>query len=93
MILSKEENAKLHRFIYTFPTERGNHGFKPYELETILKKYKNLYPKFSMEHYSSAMRGNTCMMHGGKLVMYHCDVFKAIQAGIENRELTVGEWD
>ena len=45
------------------------------------------------EKYDEAMWGNTCGMWDGKFVIYHCDVLKAIQCGIENRDLKLEEWD
>lgn len=79
---------EAYKVVYEYPT-KNKQGFIYEEIEELLKKY----PKINRDKFNEAMWGNTCMMVEGKLVMYHCDVFKALQCGIENRNLTLGEWD
>ena len=46
-----------------------------------------------MDMFNDALMGNTCMVKDGKIVQYHCDIYKAIICGIENRGLRLSEWD
>ena len=89
--ISKKSKVKEnpYSFIENFKTQ-NKFGFNSKEIEEVLKHYPNI----NMEKYENALRGNTCMMdeeHG--LIIYHCDLIKAIQCGIENRELHYHEWD
>lgn len=88
--LTQKEYDDLQAKIYEYPTKRKE-GFLPDEIAEILKDF----PDINMEKYYDAMMGNTCMMdnESGNLIIYHCDVFKAILCGLENRNLTVEEWD
>lgn len=92
MKLSDRQYQELHDYIYNYPTLREN-GFLPDELRNVLRKYSNLYERFNVKKYDEAMMGNTCGIYEGKFVIYHCDVLHAIHAGIENRDLTLEEWD
>lgn len=74
--------------VYNYPT-KSPYGFTNEEMAELLKKYPNV----NMEKFNNAMWGNTCMMIEGKIITYHCDVAKALQCGLENRDLTVDEWD
>lgn len=88
--MNKEELAKLYDLVYNYKT-KYKEGFINVEQEELIK----LYPGIDMKKYDNAMMGNTCMMSedGNGFIMYHCDVYKALQCGIEGRELTVEEWD
>ena len=63
------------------------------EIEELLKDY----PDISRKHFDDAMTGNTCQakLEDDKwvIVNYHCDVLKALIAGIEARNLSMWEWD
>jgi len=92
MELTLEQHDEIYDFINEYPTFREE-GFLPLEQSVVLQKYKKIYPNFNMEKYGEAMMGNTCGMYNGQFVMYHCDVHKAIVCGIENRDLSLEEWD
>jgi len=79
---------KLEDKVYKYPT-KSKYGFHNDELETLLKDY----PDINMDKFNEAMMGNTCMIDEGGVIMYHCDIFVALKCGIENRELTIEEWD
>ena len=64
-------------------------GFLPEELKDLLKDF----PAINMEKYNDAMKGNTCTMREGKFCIYHVDVYNALLCGLEDRDLTLGEWD
>ncbi len=75
--------------IYSFPTE-SKYGFNPKEIKDFLANYPNI----NMDKFNNAMFGNTCMINErDEIITYHCDILKAIICGIENRELTIEEWD
>lgn len=83
-MMSKEIEDK----VYNFKTKHKE-GFIKIEIETLLKDY----PKISMEKFNEALFGNTCMIKDGEMVQYHCDIYKALICGIENRSLYGNEWD
>jgi len=65
-------------------------GFLQEEIVDIVKGY----PDFNWDKFNDAMMGNTCMMSpDGKFINYHCDVRTGLLCGIENRDITFGEWD
>ena len=51
------------------------------------------YPNINIDKFNSALRGITCMMINDEIVIYHCDIDKALCCGIENRNLSSWEWD
>ena len=90
MALTRKE---LETLVYKYPTKRKE-GFRPEEQEDIIAKVKVHFPDINMKKYDDAMMGNTCMMDGdGKFIIYHCDVFNALNCAIDNRDLTLDEWD
>jgi len=82
--MSKEIQDK----VYTYKTKHKE-GFLQTEIDTLLIDY----PDINMDMFNDALMGNTCILKDGKIVQYHCDIYKAIICGIENRGLTVNEWD
>jgi len=82
--MSKEIQDK----IYSYKTKHKE-GF----LQTEIVKLLLDYPDINMDMFNDALMGNTCMVKDGKIVQYHCDIYKAIICGIENRGLTLNEWD
>jgi len=82
--MSKEIQDK----IYSYKTKHKE-GFLQTEIDTLLIDY----PDINMDMFNDALMGNTCMVKDGKIVQYHCDIYKAIICGIENRGLTLNEWD
>lgn len=82
--MSKEIEDK----IYSYKTKHKE-GFLQTELDTLLLDYPNI----NMDKFNDALMGNTCMLKDDKIVQYHCDIYKALICGIENRGLTLNEWD
>lgn len=80
----------LEELIYSYPTN-SKYGFTDDEIKGFISL--NVKQPISQKHYDSAMQGNTCMIEGGNVINYHCDVLKAIRCGIEKRGLTFSEWD
>lgn len=64
-------------------------GFTYSELIDVLSNIEGI----SMPHVEDAMTGNTGMVIDGDFISYTCDVKKAIQCGLEKRQLNVEEWD
>lgn len=64
-------------------------GFTNKELELLLSEF----PGINMDKVDNALTGITCMMKEDEIIIYHCDIVKAIVCGIENRELSVTEFD
>ena len=78
----------LEEKVYSYPTTYKE-GFIAAEINDLLKEF----PTIDMEKYNDAMMGNTCMVRDGQTIIYHCDVLKALQCGIEKRNLKWYEWD
>lgn len=74
--------------VYNFKT-KNKEGFIQSEIDTLLKDY----PKINMDKFNNALMGNTCMMIDDEIVMYHCDIEKALRCGVENRNLRNWELD
>ena len=74
--------------VYSYPT-KYREGFIWEEQKELL----TLFPNINQDKYWDAMRGNTCMMRDGHIITYHCDVVTALHCGIENRDITLAEWD
>lgn len=80
---------ELSGLVYNYPTKHKE-GFIATEEKDLLSKFPNI----NMEKYNNAMTGNTCMLNEEDgIIMYHCDILKALNCGIENRDLTIYEWD
>lgn len=79
---------EIENLVYNYET-KSEHGFNNHEIESILLNF----PDINMDKFWSAMTGNTCMVEDNMVVNYHCDIYKAIVCGIENRDLTPYEWD
>lgn len=80
---------KVYKFIEKYPT-KYKEGFIQTEVDAILKKF----PEINQQMFDEALYGNTCMYNETDgLIQYHCDIQLAAVCGLENRELTVAEWD
>jgi hypothetical protein len=78
----------LQDIVYKWKT-KYEEGFIQEEQEELIKRFPNI----NINKYNEAMRGNTCMMRDEQIIIYHCDIYKALLCGIENRGLTQAEWD
>jgi hypothetical protein len=91
-MLTKKEKERIETFIYSYKTY-NKFGFIYEELEEIFKLFTNL----NMKKFDLSMRGNTCIATtykgNSRIVNYHCDVYHALLCGLENRNLTIAEWD
>lgn len=74
--------------VYGFNT-KNKEGFVQSEIDTLLKDY----PRINMDKFNNALMGITCMRINNEMVIYHCDVDKALRCGLENRNLNYLEWD
>ena len=81
-------NKELKNIVYNFPT-KTKYGFIQSEIDDLIKDYPNI----NMDRFNDAMMGNTCMVLDNEIVIYHCDILKALRCGIENRDLTWEEFD
>jgi hypothetical protein len=88
MKLTKEELTELHDRIYGFDTTFD--GLTNVELHLFRLKY---YPDINMDKVNDAIFGNTGLINNGILVNYRHDVYMAFICGLEDRDLTVEEWD
>ncbi len=80
---------EIQDLVYNYKT-KSKYGFINLEIKELLKRF----PDINMEKYNDALMGNTCMMDKQEgIIIYHCDIYKAILCGIENRDLNAQEWD
>lgn len=80
---------QIEEIVYNFPTE-SKFGFTNIEIKNLLEEFENV----NIQKFNNAMFGNTCMSNDrGEIVSYHRDVLKAVICGLENRDLTLSEWD
>jgi hypothetical protein len=84
-------SQEVTKYVDEFKTKHSM-GFIKSEVEMVIEHFKSKY-KFNMDKYYDAMYGNTCMVVEDQIVNYHCDVIMGVVCGIEDRELTVEEWD
>lgn len=75
---------KIYNYVTKYPQ-----GFTSSEIEELLKEY----PSVNMQAFNDALFGNTCMRIDDQIITYHCDIYKALCCGLENRNLTIDEWD
>lgn len=69
--------------------DKNKQGFIQSEVKTLLKSY----PGINMDKFNDSLMGIPCMMVDGEMVIYHCDIEKAIRCGVENKDLYINEWD
>lgn len=86
--MKKKEEFTIQEMVYSFPT-KNEEGFVSSEIKEIL----NEYPNIDIEKFNDALVGITCSMKGGEFVFFHCDIEKALQCGLEKRELKSWELD
>lgn len=86
--MKKKKDKTPSQRVYEFNT-KSEYGFTWIEIEELLSEY----PDVDMEKFNDAMMGNTCMMEGGWIINYPCDVLLALNCGIEQRKQKIWEWD
>lgn len=67
-------------------------GFLNEEIEKLVQEI-SAETQFARDKFDAAMWGHTCLLKEEGIVIYPWDVEKAIECGLENRNLTVSEWD
>ena len=84
----KDYNKKLEDLVYDYPT-KYKEGFTGKEIEDIV----SLFPELNHDKFNDALMGITCMVIDELTIIYHCDILIALRCGIENRDMTLEEWD
>jgi len=74
--------------VYNYKT-KYKEGFIQPEIDELLKNFPNI----DMDKFNNALIGITCMSKDNQLIIYHCDIEKALYCGIEKRNLRSYEWD
>ncbi len=74
--------------VYNFKT-KYKEGFTASDIDKLLVDY----PELNKDKFDNALCGITCDMRDEELVIYHCDIHKAMLCGLENRDLKWHEWD
>jgi len=81
-------NNCLYKLVYEYKT-KYNIGFTSTEIKEIISEF----PYFNKEEFHNALTSITCQMRDNQLIIYHCDVLTAIKCGMENRKMTILEFD
>ena len=79
----------LENKVYGYKTQYPE-GFTNKEMKDLLKE---LPFEINREKFNEALNGVTCQMRGVEVIIYHCDILKAVICGVENRDLNGYEWD
>jgi len=66
-------------------------GFLADEHKKLLRRFPTKY--MNMDKYYEALHGITGIMTIDGGLIYHCDIIKALNCGIEDRNLTLAEFD
>lgn len=78
----------IANLIYEYPV-KSQYGFNKNEIKSLLQKYPNL----NIDAFNNALMGVTGMVEDNEFIYYKHDILKAFQCGLENRGLTLEEWD
>lgn len=78
----------LKDIVYGFKTKNPE-GFIQSEIYELLIGF----PQVNMEKFNDALYGISCLKIGDNLVIYHHDIEKALICGLENRDLSLEEFD
>ena len=87
-----KEKLDVWETIATFP-KKHKQGFTWKEEKSLRKMLKHKGLKLHQDKYESALRGITGMLIDGDQIVYPVDIYHAVKAAIENRELYSFEWD
>lgn len=79
---------KIRDVVYGYKTKHEE-GFVQSEIDELLKNY----PEIDMKRFNDALMGITCMLREKDVIVYHCDIEKALYCGLQNRSLSIYEWD
>lgn len=75
--------------VYNYPTKHFE-GFLEEELKQLLQKE---FPKIKLEDYHSKLGVHTAMLKEDGIITYHSDVILGITCCLENREISLLEFD
>lgn len=79
---------EIQNIVYNYSTKYEK-GFTSDETQELLKTFPNI----NMNFFNYAMGINTVTIKDENIIYYRYDIFKAIIAALENRALTILEWD
>lgn len=83
------ENSDVKKLVSTYPTEYEM-GFISHEIETFLNEN---FPQIDKDKLSEAIGVVTALTTKDGTVIYHTDIYYAIVAVLENRDLNSFEID
>lgn len=83
-----KDNLSIKDFVYNYKTTYEQ-GFTREEIDVV----KGLFSKINIQKFDEALYGITCMMIDDQIVIYHCDIEKALRCGLQNRSLNFYEFD
>lgn len=81
-------NENIYNIVYKYQT-KYKQGFIRSEIQEIL----DMFPNINKSKFDDALFGITAMIIDNNMIIYHCDIEKALHCGLENRELRSYEWD
>lgn len=81
-------NKELEDLVYNYPT-KYEEGFTGEEIKALSAQF----PQTTYEKVSDKIGVVTCITRDGQTVIYHCDILTALRCALENRDMTLEEWD
>jgi len=87
--MTTAEKNILYDLVYKYPSKHKK-GLIANEIGDLKSKFPNL----NEDKFNNALMGVTCLFsEEDGLIIYHIDVYHALLAAIENRELNIYEID
>lgn len=87
--LKTDIKVYVYRLVYENFKTKYEQGFTKDEIKSITE----MFPVLNMDKFNDALMGITCMMIDNEIIVYHCDIEKALLCGIESRSLYSYEFD
>ena len=72
-----QNKVNIQENVYNYKNKHQE-GFIKSELENLLLNYPNI----NMDKFNDAMTGCTFMLKENDIIIYHCDIVRAITCGI-----------
>lgn len=81
-----DTGKELEDLVYNWPVQ-SEHGFTGADQILILDHIGK--ENLNMDKYYNALVGITCSGNA----IYHCDILTALRCALEDRDMTLEEWD
>jgi hypothetical protein len=79
---------RIARIVDNFP-RKYQYGFKREEINELLKEF----PEINMDKFNDATSYISAMVVDNHILIYPHDIYKGVICGLENRDITMEEFD